>query len=224
MTKVYIIGAGMTPLGNHIKRTIKSLTHEAVTEALADAGAEVKDVQAANFGNLSQGPFEGQLAIPGQIALRAMGFSGIPIINTENACATGSTALHIAVNQIKSGSVDVALAVGAEKLITEDKKRSLELFASGWDVSSPKENLAKISGGYFDLDQLLSGGRQRSMFMDLYYIMARHHMEKFGTTAEQMAAVSSKNHFHSTMNPKAHFQKALSIEEVLAAPNGKSVV
>lgn len=218
MSKVYIVGTGMTKLGNHISRTIKDLTQEAVSEALVDGGVEAADIQAAYFGNVGQGPLEGQIAIPGQIALRSMGISGIPVVNLENACATGSSALHMAINHVKSGAADVALAIGAEKLITKDKGRSLELFSSGWDVSSPEENMRTIAGGYFNIDEILNGGRQRSMFMDLYYIMARHHMEKYGTTAEQMAAVSSKNHFHSTMNPKAHFQMPMSIEEILAAP------
>ena len=218
MRDVFIVGAGMTKFGRHLDQSVKALTRAAVTEALEDAGATVGDLEAAYFGNTAQGLMQGQYLVAGQVALGAMGIRGIPVVNVENACATASTALHMAINHVRSGAADVVLAVGAEKLLTGDKAKSFEIFGTGWDVENPERNIEALTGGYFSPDSGADDGRQRSMFMDLYSHMARHHMEAFGTTQSQMAAVSSKNHFHSTMNPLAQYQRDMSIEEILAAP------
>ncbi len=218
MRDVYIVGVGMTGFGRHLTQSVKSLTRTAVVEALEDAGAGIADLEAAYFGNTAQGLMEGQYLIAGQVALGAMGIQGIPVVNVENACATATTALHMAVNHVRSGSADVVLAVGAEKLLSADKSKSFEIFNTAWDVENPDENIKTLTGGYFAPDNPAADGRQRSMFMDLYNHMARHHMEKYGTTQQQMAVVSSKNHFHSTMNPKSQYQRDMSVEEILAAP------
>lgn len=218
MRDAYIIGVGMTGFGRHLTQSVKSLTRAAVIEALEDAGAAIEDLEAAYFGNTAQGLMEGQYLIAGQVALGAMGIRGIPVVNVENACATGSTALHMAVNHVRSGAANVALAVGADKLLAENKAKSFEIFNTAWDVENPGQNIKILAGGYFTPDNPVADGRQRSMFMDLYNHMARHHMEAYGTTQHQMAVVSSKNHFHSTMNPKSQYQSDMSVEEILAAP------
>ena len=95
---------------------IKTMTRQATEAALADAGLEKSQLQAAYFANVSQGHMERQHMIRGEIALRSMGIGGIPVVNIENACASGSTAFNTAVNYVKAGQGDVALAVGAEKM------------------------------------------------------------------------------------------------------------
>ncbi|RTE64405.1 thiolase family protein [Amphritea opalescens] len=218
MRDVYIVGVGMTDFGRHLTQSVKSLTRIAVTEALEDSGVEAGDLDAAYFGNTAQGLLEGQYMIGGQIALGAMGIRGIPVVNVENACATGTTAFHMAVNHVRSGAANVALAVGVDKLLTENKAKGFEIFNTAWDVETPEENIKTLIGGYFSPENSAADGRKRSMFMDLYNHMARHHMEAYGTTQRQMAVVSSKNHFHSTMNSKSQYQRDMSVEEVLAAP------
>lgn len=89
---VWIAGVGMTPFGRHPGESVSDLTRWAVTDALRDCGATADSLDAAFFGTAAQGPLEGQHMIPGQIALRAMGVRRIPIVNVENACATGATA------------------------------------------------------------------------------------------------------------------------------------
>src|SRR4051794_40837077 len=116
MSDIYVVGVGMTPFGKFIDRTVKDLSREAVDNALTDAGATKEVVGAAYFANTSQSPMEGQYMIGGEIALRDMGFSEIPITNVENACASASTAFHLAYTYLKAGLGDVALAVGAEKM------------------------------------------------------------------------------------------------------------
>ena len=91
---IFILGVGMTPLGKMPERSVKSLAVEAVGGAIDDAGCRLADIEGAYFSNTTQSIIEGQHLIRGQIALRAMGFSGIPIVNVENACASGSTAFY----------------------------------------------------------------------------------------------------------------------------------
>src|SRR3954452_16289860 len=124
----------MTPFGKFLDRTVKDLTREAVNSALADAGATKENIGAAFFANSSQSPMEGQFMVGGEIALRDMGFAEIPISNVENACASSSTAFHLAYTNIKADLSDVALAVGAEKMTSRDKTKSMAIFDGAWDV------------------------------------------------------------------------------------------
>jgi len=123
--EVYIVGAGMTPFGRHPQRSIKDLTRAAVDEALADAGFSSRALQAVFFANCAQGHMEGQHMIRGQIALRSMGIQELPVINVENACASGATALHLAVQYLRADAADVVLAVGGEKMWSPDKAKMM---------------------------------------------------------------------------------------------------
>ena len=121
LSPVYIAGVGMTPTGKFLDRDIKQLTATAVHAALADAGLSISDIQSAYFSNATQGALEGQTMIRGQIALRTMGFESIPIFNIENACASASSAFNLAVQYVRSGAGEIALAIGAEKMFCADK-------------------------------------------------------------------------------------------------------
>lgn len=217
---VFIIGTGMTPFGKLAELSVKALTAMAVGEALRDAGLPREAVEVACFANTAQGYMEGQTFIRGQIALRAMGFEAIPIVNVENACASGATALHLAVQHIRAGSADIALAVGAEKLFHPDKGRMLGLFDSGWDIATvaeSKRQLLALGAGVEPPPGTMSE-RPYSVFMDVYAAFCRFHMATFGTTQRQIAAVAAKNHTHSVANEKAQYRHAMTIDEVLAAP------
>jgi acetyl-CoA acyltransferase len=213
--QVWIVGVGMTAFGRHEDLGVRDLTAQAVREAVADAGFEQRQIEAAFFGNTAQGALEGQFMVAGQIALRAMGFERLPIFNVENACATGATALHLAVNQVRSGAVEIALAVGVEKMNVPDRERTMAVFDGAYDVSDAAGLLATVAelGGPVEDD----GVGRRSIFMDVYAAMARAHMRKFGSTQEQMAAVAVKNHAHALHNDKAHYRTRFTVEEVLAA-------
>ncbi|MEH2613021.1 acetyl-CoA acyltransferase [Bradyrhizobium sp. AZCC 1693] len=217
MDDIFILGVGMTELGKLPDRSVKSLTAEAVSGALDDAGCSQAKIDAAYFSNTTQSIIEGQHLIRGQIALRAMGFSGIPIVNVENACASGSTALYQAVNHLRAGAGEVVLAVGVEKMYSADRKKSAAIFDGGWDVHQSaviSERLSAIGDGVTVPPG--SGPGVPGPFMELYASLARGHMKRFGTTERQLAAVAAKNHRHSTMNPLSQYQHDMSIDEVLA--------
>ncbi len=225
MRDVYVIGAGMTRFGKYLDRNMKSLAEEAVTNALEHAGIEKTDLEAAWVGNAAQGIVTGQEGIRGQVVLRAMGIGAIPVMNVENACASASSAFYGSWMGIGCGMYDVSLALGMEKLFMEDKKKMFQTFWASTDVElmqafkammeeqekKKKEMGAKASGEG-------GAGKSRSAFMDIYSLAARNHMEKHGSTQRQLAIISAKNHYHSSLNPYAQYQKDMTVEEVLAAP------
>jgi len=217
---VYIAGVGMTPFGKQIDKSIKDLTRDAVALALKDAGCEARALQGAFFANCTQGHMEGQDMIRGQIALRSMGIQGIPVINVENACASASSALHLAVQYVKAGAADIMLAVGAEKMFSPDKARTLSVFDGAWDVHDKEAGTARLLAMGADVE--VPGGstspKPYSVFMDIYAAMGRMHMREYGSTQRHFAAVSAKNHRHSVHNPLSQYREAYTIEEILAAP------
>ncbi|GAA4001838.1 thiolase family protein [Comamonas faecalis] len=220
MEPIFIAGVGMTPFGRHLALSVQDLTRQAVQAALQDAGCALDQLQAAYFANATQGHMEGQHMVRGQLALRAMGVQGIPIINVENACASASTALHLAVQQVQAGSCDIVLAVGAEKMVSEDKARMFAAFDGAWDVHDTAASQARLlaMGQGVMPPEGSQSGRPYSVFMDIYAAMGRMHMREFGSTQRQFAAVAAKNHAHSVHNPLAQFREAFSVAQVLAAP------
>jgi acetyl-CoA acetyltransferase len=216
----YVAGVGMTRFGKHLDKTLKGLTGEAIQLALADSGMDKSAIQAAWMGNAAAGVVTGQEMIRGQVALREMGIGRIPVVNVENACASSSTAFQQACAMVTAGMYDVVLACGSEKLFHVDKARSFAAFSSAVDVEDPdgainvvKRMSAEI-GEPFDA---AGAGVTRSIFMDIYSVMARGHMKKYGSTKEHFAMVTAKNSFHGSMNPRAQFQELLSVADVLAA-------
>jgi acetyl-CoA acetyltransferase len=220
MEEIFVVGVGMTPFGRMLDLDIKTLTRMATESALADAGLELTDVKAAFFANVGQGHMEGQHMIRGEIALRSMGLGGIPVVNVENACASGSSAFNLAVSHLKAGQSDVALAVGSEKMYSLDRELMFSVFDSGWDVTARDATVARLAemGEGIEPPPGTMSNRPYSVFMDVYAAFSRFHMKRFGTTREQIAAVAAKNHDHSAHNPLSQFRNRYSVDEILAAP------
>jgi len=154
--------------------------------------------------------------------MRNMGVGNIPIANVENACAGGSTALHLAYTGIRAGMYDVALAVGSEKITNPNKALSLGAYATCMDVA----NFAKHIENIMELSKTLTvkipedqsaPGEGRSIFMDAYAMGARWHMSRFNSTQKQLAVICAKNHFHGSLNPLSQYQEVMTAEEVMAA-------
>jgi acetyl-CoA acetyltransferase len=211
----------MTRFGKHMETGLKALGREALLAALADAGIDKDAIEAAFVGNAMAGLVTGQECIRGQVVLRSAGIGAIPVINVENACASASTALHQACAMVSAGIYDTVLALGVEKLYHPDKRRSFAAIGSAVDmeeIAAIMEALKKSAQSEGAKKASSGAGEKRSMFMDFYAIMARRYMQQHGTTARQFAAVAAKNSYHGSLNPKAQFQQALSVDEVLAEP------
>lgn len=218
-TNAIIAGGGMTAFGKFPSLTLKELAGDAILAALADAGLEVGDVEAAYMGNAAAGTITGQVCVPGEVVLRSLGIGRIPVINVENACATASTALNQAAAMVTAGMYDVVLAVGYEKLVHEDKSKTFSVFSGAVDVTDMDGLTALIDRkmAAAGLKGDVAGGASRSLFMDIYATEAVAHMKAYGTTREQLAAVPAKNSRHGALNPRAQFRDVTTVEEVLAA-------
>lgn len=220
MSTIYIAGIAMTVFGRHPERSLEDLAGEALRGALKDAGAETTHLDSAYYAGITNGPLQGQFAVPGQVVLSKLGVEQIPIFNIDNGCAAGSSAVHLAIQGLKAGSADVALALGCEKMNIADKLKALNIMEAGWDVARAEQNyqtLLKMGDGVA-VPPGTESDKPFSKFMSIYAAMCRFHMKTFGTTQRQIAAVAAKNHAHSVHNPYSQFRKTFSIDEILAAP------
>ncbi len=220
VSHIYVAGIAMTVFGRHIERSLHDLAGEALQGALKDAGCQAGDIGIAYYSGMTNGLLQGQISIPGQVVFSKIGIEGIPVYNVENACASGSSGFNLALQSLKAGTTDVALAIGAEKMNIPDKGKAFAIFEGGWDVSCVEENYAALirMGEGITPPPGSESDRPYSKFMSIYAAMCRHHMKTWGTTQRQIAAVCAKNHQHSVHNPLSQFRKPFTIEEVLAAP------
>jgi acetyl-CoA acyltransferase len=188
MSDVYVVGIDMIRFGRYPDKTVVQLAAEAALSALDDCGLSMRDVQALYSGNIGE-------TMTGQRTLQLIGQTGIPVVNCTNACATGATAFREGWIAIKAGLHDVVLCIGVEQM------------ASGMIVKKKVGN-----------ESLPSEGVIGSETMPAVFAMAgMEHTRKYGTTLEQFARVSVKNHHHSVFNPKAMYQKETPLEQVLGA-------
>ncbi len=224
MRRVAVAGAGMTRFGKWMDKSLKDLGREAVDAAMKQAGVDKPQIEAAIVGNATAGLITGQEMIRGQVILREMGFGDIPIINTENACASSSTAFHLAWMYAASGMYDVVLALGVEKLYHEDKRRSFQAIGSAVDVGAMQDLIKQTAARGRDRAEAEGAkeeggaGESRSMFMDFYAAGAREHMKRYGTTPLQFAKVAVKSHENASLNPYAQYRDTYSAEDILSSP------
>lgn len=207
MHETVVSGVGMTAFGRYPERTFKSLVAEATRLALSDACLQPDDVGFVYYSNCCAGILQGQESLRGQHAVADTGLQGVPLINVENACASGSTALHQARLAVASGQVEVALAIGAEKLTHPDRNCRLAAMSSALD----QDRLAEIA-------QEIGPSGSGSVFMDIYARWAQWYLDRTDATVRDFAAVTAKNHRHGLNNRKAQYGAGLTVDEVLAAP------
>ena len=220
MENVYIIGTGMIRFNKYPDRDVRDMAHEVTGLVLDDAGIPKDALDAVYFSNSFWGLFSNQHSIRGQVIMRSMGIDKIPVTNVENACAGASTALHLAIQSIKAGNQEVVLALGSEKITHPNKAMSFGAYASAMDVENFDSQMKMMEAVGKDLvvkipEDQTPPGEGRSVFMDAYALGARWHMDRFGTTQEELAAVCAKNHFHGSLNPLAQYQNDMTLEQVL---------
>ena len=182
--EVVVSGVGLHPFGRFTERDLASLARDAVTEALVDGGIKWSDIPVAYFGHVY---YQGMSI--GETALSALGLTGIPIINVENACSSGSTAFWQAYWGVTTGMFDLALAFGAEKV------------PSGPVTVTASESPERYIGS----DHMMAG----------YALRMRRYMEETGATDRSLAQVAVKARQNATLNPFAHRNEIYTIEEVL---------
>lgn len=198
--KAYVIGVGMTAFEKPGARDwdYPDMAREAGTNALADAGIDYHRVKQAYVGYVYGESTSGQRAV------YELGLSGIPVVNVNNNCSTGSTALYLATQAVRGGTADCALALGFEKM------QAGSLGATFDDREQPmmKHLLA--------MAELHEFGMPPAPYM--FGAAGREHIQRYGTTGEQLAKIAEKNHRHSANNPYAQFQQIFSLEEIMESP------
>lgn len=214
---VYVAGVGMTRFTTHLDKTYHQLGAMALDNVFKDAGLDKKSIEAVLFSNCSWGHFEGQHSIRGQVILRPYGLLGIPIINVENACASGSSALYLGYLAVKSGEFDVVLCLGVEKIANKDKALAFASFTAGFDITDLDDTfkLYEELSNKYQVPMPPDDGLGKSQAMETYGVMARWHMWKYGSTQEQLAKIGVKNRFNGSLNPNAHWQEPISFEKVM---------
>ncbi|HDS58900.1 MAG TPA: thiolase domain-containing protein [Thermoplasmatales archaeon] len=196
MREVALIGSGVTEFGELWEKSLADLVAEAGITAIMDAGIDGTDIDALYIGGMSAGRFVGQEHL-GSLAAEVAGLSDlhIPATRVEAACASGGLALHSGYLAVASGAYDVVVVGGAEKMTDVPGTEATNILASAanreWEA-------------FFG-----------ATFPGLYALMARYHMHKHGTTSKQLAQVAVKNHHNGTLNPKAQYQRKISVEDVL---------
>jgi acetyl-CoA C-acetyltransferase len=190
--KINIIGGATTKFGEHWKKSLLDLAEEASREALVDAGLDSKAIDAVFVGNMLSGRLQGQehlgAAITSRLGIRAPG------MKVEGACASGGLAVHTAIQSLLAGTYETVLVVGTEKMTDFPAG---DVGAALMGAGSEEERLAGLT------------------FPGLYALIAKAHMQQFGTTREHMAHVAVKNHYHASLNDKAQFPFEISLEKVL---------
>lgn len=197
--RVFVVGVGMTKFEKPGAREwdYPDMAREAGTKALDDAGIDYREVQQAYVGYVYGESTSGQRAV------YELGLTGIPIVNVNNNCSTGSTALYLATQAVRSGQVDCALALGFEKMQTGSLGTTYD------DREQP------MMRHLLALAELQEFAMPPAPYM--FGAAGKEHMERYGTTAEQFARIGVKNHRHSTKNPYAQFQDEYTLEDVLAS-------
>ncbi|MFE9607589.1 lipid-transfer protein [Streptomyces sp. NPDC006012] len=201
--KAYVAGVGMTRFEKPETRDWQywDMAREAGGAALADAGITYSEVEQVAVGYCFQP------STAGQRAAYELGLTGVPVYNLNNNCATGSTALMLARQLVEGGVCDCVLALGFEKM----KRGSLGSGADGGDfATSPVAR-------HYSVMAARHGFEQTPPTAQIFGDAAREHMERYGTTEAQLAAVAAKNHRHSAHNPYAQFQDVYEVDDVLAA-------
>jgi acetyl-CoA acetyltransferase len=192
MASAAVVGVGIIPFGKHSGRTLLSMAVEAAWLALKDAGIAPDRVEACFWANMLAGRLFGDFTI-GQNVFWEVGINRVPVINVENACTSGSTAVYLAYNMVAAGQAEVAFVVGAEKMYI------------------PQFGL--INSGETELDTQLGLVTPAS-----FALRAKRHMAEFGTSPRQLSEISVKNRKHALYNPIAQFRDPISLNDVLNSP------
>ena len=202
----WILGITMSKFGKHPDKDVIDLGAEAARDALRDAGVGMKDMGVIAAGNLVNAS-----APTAQLIQKQIGQTGIPAYNVINACATGATALRVAIMAVKSGECDFGLAVGVEKL-------SGAGLLMGNMAAKPSETFEPEGryGAVLGLEGRLGTDLMPGVFAQIGQQYGYKH--SVDTSFELFARISEKNHAHSTLNPLAAYQKRFTLEQIMAEP------
>jgi acetyl-CoA acetyltransferase len=194
MRRTLLAGVGMTAFGKFPTEGLASLGRQAGLDALLDAGIRPQDIELIACGCARSGTLQARESGVGQLVGWELGIEGVPVFNEKAFCASGAMAFNLANMAVSSGTCDVALVVGVERMSGREGK--------GKPLTS---------------DGMLLESEQGFAPPAYYAMAARRHMETYGTTPEQLAAIAVKNRYAASLNPKAQYRELITIEDVFAS-------
>ena len=201
---VFIVGTGMTQFGRQSGRGVRNMALAASTEALDDSGLDADAVDRIFFGNAVAGTIDQQTMIRGQVAFRGHPLGERPLINFENACASGGSAFELAYDIIAGGRADCVLAMGAEQLNHDERWRPFHALRGSTDIAEIGEAEPGVDSS-------------NSILMEYYSGVSRRYLENGNCDVSDFARVAVKNRDHAMHNPLAHLRKPQTIDDVLNA-------
>ncbi|MFA7595878.1 MAG: thiolase family protein [Novosphingobium sp.] len=207
MRRVAIVGVGMTQFGKQPGRGLRSLSVEATERAYRSAGLAFTDTDRVYFGNAIAPTVLQQDMIKGQVAFRDHPLGHLPLINVENACASGGAAFLLAVEAVASGCAEVVLALGVEQMFHADRTRAFNALRGSTDI----DDIGEAEPGVESTNSIL---------MDYYAQVAQSYLDDYGATPEDFARIAVKNRDNATRNPLAQMRTPQTIEDVL---NGRMI-
>jgi acetyl-CoA acetyltransferase len=194
MTNIYLAGVGLTPFGKFADSSLATLGRDAGSQALRDAGVAPRQIELISCGSARSGILHARESGVAQLVGWELGIEGVPSYNEKGFCASGALAFNVAQMALASGSYDVALVVGVEKMSARDGK--------GRPLTS---------------DGMVLEGEQGFTPPAYYAMAARRHMEVYGTTREQIATVAVKNRAAAQHNPNAQYRDPITLDDVLGS-------
>ncbi len=195
MKKVAIIGVGHSRFGERQDVNVRELAFESVKPALEEAGLTPRDIPYVSVGSIGVWYEE---PLPAVAVAEYCGLTGVGLTRVEAACATGSAAVYSAYTAVASGYVDISLVIGVEKMREVDTFTAVELMGRAGSYLWEFENFGLTFPGY-------------------YALYATAYMNRFGASEEDLALVAVKNHKYGAMNPLAHIQREITVEDVLSS-------
>ncbi len=195
MRRVAVIGCGITKFGRD-PRSVVDILAEASLAALEDSNTSNQEIDLVYVGNMASGEFEGRSGI-GNALVSELALEPAFASKIENTSGSGGAAIHAGWMAVASGQCDLVLVAGGEKMTSVNTEATTDIIAS---LTHPEEY------------------KQGATLLSFAGLQARYYLHKYGAPRESLAKVAVKNHYHATMNPKAHFQKIISVDDVLRSP------
>jgi acetyl-CoA acetyltransferase len=213
----YVVGVAMTPFTSRAQGLVE-MTEQVVHDVLADSGVPVGRIGTVFVANAAAGLIQGQEMIRGEVLLQGTPLAGLPVINVENACASASTAVHLAATAVTAGQDDAALVIGVEQMSHPDRRRTFGALASATDTLRRPDMFALVDSHALRARDHDEAVLVASPLMAHYADQGAKFLAEVGGSVEDLARVVAKNRLNGSLNPKAQLRRPVTAAQVLADP------
>jgi acetyl-CoA acetyltransferase len=211
----YVVGVAMTPFTSRAQGLVE-MTEQVVHGVLADSGVPIGRIGTVFVANATAGLIQGQEMIRGEVLLQGTPLAGLPVINVENACASASTAVHLAATAVGAGQADAAIVIGVEQMSHPDRRRTFGALASATDTVRRPDMFALVDDYALRARDGDDSPLTSSPLMAHYADQGAKFLAGAGGGTEDLALVVAKNRLNGSLNPKAQLRRPVTVQQVLA--------